>query len=735
MRFATKAGLVICITCCLWSHVQAQDSLNITKVHQESYLGILGNFEIQDTVAYILGYGFRKVSFSDNHAPQELYSYSSDYHFTALLLDDTIAYVGTRGLMVFNMSDPNSPQLLTHIGGDSWSRDRVEDMYLDGHNLFVLYESWIYVYDVSDPANPVEIYYSVWHNYGVAVYGRGFYAYVAADGELLVYDIRGGFGPVETLDLPSSVRGMDIRGDILYTANYWPSGITAISIANPTHPSIVINNLVYPLATNLDIVDERLYLSTSLHGIYVFDFVGIQPNLLSNFMNGQEEFSSDKVVGAGNRLYCDQHANGLMVLDVSDPSAPQYLTSYNPPPSPTSIIVRDDTVYAELSWRGVWTYDLQSEPIFAPIDSFENIKYGYGMFLRDNFLFDYSYDGLVSFDMSGPDNPIPLDTIQLEADYYDAVISEISGNRFAACSPGNGDLRQNIWIVNAEDPSNLFLEDSFATEVYVENVFAKDSAIYYIGNTDPYFDPHYSLNVIGYNPVEGFIDHYHAPIISPPMAMRAANDRLFTFTSEWNEEYYTKLRIYDLLFHFIPLLVDSVVLDSESYNLEIYDPLVILQTSDNNIIAYDITDRQNAELIGYYDLTGYARDFTVDLENEIIFVPSDDYMAILDISDVLDQITFAHSEPQPLAQDFGIQNVFPNPFNASTQIRYSVNRTGPVTIDLYNVLGQRVTNLLNDTRQPGSYTLNFNGENLSTGQYFLRMLGSSTDVARITLIK
>lgn len=514
MKFARTAGLVICTMCLQWSHVNAQDSLNITKTHVESYLGILGDFEVHDTLAYILNYGFRIVSFMDNDLPLEVLSYYSDYDFSAFLLDDTIAYVGTRGVMVFNMSDRNAPQLLTHVGGDSWSWDEVEDMYLDGHNLFVLYDSWIYVYDVSDPANPVELYYSAWHNSGDAVYARGYYAYVAADADFYVYDIRSGVSPVETLDLPSSVRGMDIRGDILYTANHWPSGVTAISIASPTNPSIVISNLEYPLTNDLDIADDRLYLSTALHGIYIFDFAGIQPHLRSHFMNGQEEFTSTKVVGVGNRLYCDLDANGLMVLDVTDLSSPQYLTSYNPPPSPGPVIVRQDTVYAALSWRGLWTYDLQSEPAMACIDSFANIKYSGGIFLRDNILFNYKDNEFKSYEMSAQGDPLPLDSIQIEENSYGYVFHDISGNRFAACSHAWGEADPSVWIVNAEDPSTLFLEDSFAIEGFIEHLFAQDSAIFYIGNTDPFWEPQYSLNVLGYNPVEGFIEHHHAPLAS-----------------------------------------------------------------------------------------------------------------------------------------------------------------------------------------------------------------------------
>lgn len=71
-------------------------------------------------------------------------------------------------------------------------------------------------------------------------------------------------------------------------------------------------------------------------------------------------------------------------------------------------------------------------------------------------------------------------------------------------------------------------------------------------------------------------------------------------------------------------------------------------------------------------------------------------------------------------------SAFPNPFNPETIIRYNVAIAGHVTLTVYNARGERVTTLLNGERQPGSYTLSWNGESengsrVGSGVYFLRM--------------
>ncbi|MBL0062388.1 MAG: T9SS type A sorting domain-containing protein [bacterium] len=243
--------------------------------------------------------------------------------------------------------------------------------------------------------------------------------------------------------------------------------------------------------------------------------------------------------------------------------------------------------------------------------------------------------------------------------------------------------------------------------------------------------------MLGYQPEVGFTELYRSavPWLESTYNWQVHNNQVYAFWYNADPPLSGYVKIYDLTNGYIPVFADSMHFERMADDFEIQPPLMIAWTYDNDVLVYDISGTNDAELVGYYNLPGYPRAFEVDLERQMVLAASRGYIAVLDISDALTLADIERESPNPLVSHFGITSVFPNPFNASTQIRYSVNRTGPVTIDLYNVLGQRVTNLLNDTRQPGLYTLNLSGENLPTGQYFVRMLGSSTDVARITLIK
>ena len=70
---------------------------------------------------------------------------------------------------------------------------------------------------------------------------------------------------------------------------------------------------------------------------------------------------------------------------------------------------------------------------------------------------------------------------------------------------------------------------------------------------------------------------------------------------------------------------------------------------------------------------------------------------------------------------------FPNPFNPSTTISYNLPKTGPVRLDIYNIKGQLVKTLVNQTMLAGTHSVTWdgkddNGKAASSGVYFYRIV-------------
>lgn len=87
---------------------------------------------------------------------------------------------------------------------------------------------------------------------------------------------------------------------------------------------------------------------------------------------------------------------------------------------------------------------------------------------------------------------------------------------------------------------------------------------------------------------------------------------------------------------------------------------------------------------------------------------------------------------------FELSQNFPNPFNPNTKISYSLQFTGEreVNLSVYDVLGNEVATLVNGKQSSGSYSVEFNGSNFSSGIYFYRLsAGEFNDTKRMVLIK
>lgn len=83
-----------------------------------------------------------------------------------------------------------------------------------------------------------------------------------------------------------------------------------------------------------------------------------------------------------------------------------------------------------------------------------------------------------------------------------------------------------------------------------------------------------------------------------------------------------------------------------------------------------------------------------------------------------------------------LEQNYPNPFNPSTTIRYSLPHTSFVTLTVYNTLGQRVAQLVNEQQQAGNHDVVFRGDGLASGVYFYRLdAGGYTNLKKLILLK
>ena len=79
------------------------------------------------------------------------------------------------------------------------------------------------------------------------------------------------------------------------------------------------------------------------------------------------------------------------------------------------------------------------------------------------------------------------------------------------------------------------------------------------------------------------------------------------------------------------------------------------------------------------------------------------------------------TEPVQIAHHFGLYQNFPNPFNPTTVIRYSLQKPDMVRLTVFNARGQKIRNLVNTRQKAGDYEISFDGSGLPNGVYFYRL--------------
>jgi hypothetical protein len=98
-------------------------------------------------------------------------------------------------------------------------------------------------------------------------------------------------------------------------------------------------------------------------------------------------------------------------------------------------------------------------------------------------------------------------------------------------------------------------------------------------------------------------------------------------------------------------------------------------------------------------------------------------------------------ESDQLPSSFGLSQNYPNPFNPTTVIRYSLSQRSRVNIAVFNILGQEVTTLVDETKPAGAYETTWDGtdrsgQRVSSGIYFYRVnAGDFRETRKMILLK
>lgn len=171
--------------------------------------------------------------------------------------------------------------------------------------------------------------------------------------------------------------------------------------------------------------------------------------------------------------------------------------------------------------------------------------------------------------------------------------------------------------------------------------------------------------------------------------------------------------------------------DATNPDISVEAELVTSVTEEWETLVFDFTN----EAEGTSEIN-FDSDYT---KASLFFnfgTPGTDETYFWDDLEMSDPTTNAGEGITDVPVEFELGQNYPNPFNPSTQIQFAVPENADVRLDVYNVMGQRVATLVNESMSAGTHTVSFDARNLASGMYLYRLQAGSTVITRkMTLLK
>jgi len=82
----------------------------------------------------------------------------------------------------------------------------------------------------------------------------------------------------------------------------------------------------------------------------------------------------------------------------------------------------------------------------------------------------------------------------------------------------------------------------------------------------------------------------------------------------------------------------------------------------------------------------------------------------------------SNSNSDNIPGDFELEQNYPNPFNYSTMINYKIPKKSFVTLEIYDILGRKISTLVHEEKDANSYSVQFNSERLASGIYLYKII-------------
>ena len=708
----SRYGLVILLFLAVWNVGLAQDSLGMSCVSTLDYWGCVDGIQmVGDTVYVVSGNKFHIVSLDDPTSPVELgqASWSDYWGGMSVCVVGNLAYVNPGyGVIVYDISDP--AHLVILADWQPYPGCEVEEFKVLGDiAIMKIIDGDLCIVDVSDLGNihiiggnfPPEPSCPV-----MPVGMVGEYLCLRGVG-LSMWDISDPLLPIKVAEVDTQfiVSAATISGDHAY-AGTWANGLRIINVSNPLLPFEVASCDSGNCAA-VTVTGNHAIVSKSCYYLNIWNVENpTQPVFESTFsLPGSLSFfcfdlaSSGSLVCGGDRRI---RTPSLFVLDISNPQVPTLVGTYGTKGFLRRLAVSGTVGYIAGNSSALHTVDLSNpaEAIQLGMSNEELPRTSYDVATRGNYAYTACRtDGFLVFDISNPVEP----DFAIAIDYpTDDIPRVVTAGDYAYVSDSDNHVLRIYSLADPAAPEYVNSINRYAT-LYCGFLAANEYLYFGIGSAFSV----YSLS----NPVN-------------PQLMGSCNlsggNYILDFASIGSFIYAAYeiggLRVIDVSDPTNPTEVGSVAENTWSVAI---GGNTLMTFGPDGLRAKDITDRLNPVTVGYYYYPNATDEWIRDIDilgQYLLTVSRGKFRVFL-----CDALSVTPSYPEIVPHEFALLPPYPNPFNSTLIIPFTLPIQSEATITIHNILGQKVHQFDFPPLSPGAHRVLWDASSRASGIYIFQM--------------
>jgi hypothetical protein len=717
-----KFGLIILLFLAIWNVGQAQDSLGMRCVSGLDYWSGAYDIQMVGDLVYVVGVSeMHIVSLADPENPEVIgrftwYQWSGTSGGVYLI--DTLAYLGTHyGGFVLDVSDPTNPVTL-----GQWSGTHMSDISFVHGNYAIAQsdEGFPFVLDVSDPTNVNRIGVfppnaEAWNAAGMV---GEYLCMTGFPGGLRLYDMSNPANPqcVASIDTTMLAHHAAISGNYAYMAGLY-DGLRIIDFSNPLQPvevaacdsigrtedvTVTGSHAVTTKYTATDAWLNIWNVADPTHPVFV---VEIHPHVCGSSM----------IASSGNLICTPMTGSSdvLMVIDISNPAEPEMVSSFGPLGLLRLMAISGTTAYVGDRYTQLRTIDI-ADPQHVCELGHPNPSWADGLDIavRGNYAYvveqlDFSgTNGVVVFEVSNPAQPESLgcalydgaSRIVIEGDYaYVARLYHIA--TFSLANPAQP---QCVNVVNIPLGNAGLGLASLNGYLY----YGAGSSFYVCSLSNP-AEPQItgSCNLGG----GGWVFDLAAAGHYVYVARGFGGMRIVDVSNPANPTEVNWISGY---------WVGSVAATQNT----------VIMDDRTRISIYDVTNPLNPVLVGYYSTAEYIYD--MEIQGQYLYTASAREFLVYEC----DALSGIEQNLEVVPHKFTLLPPYPNPFNSTLVIPFTLPIQSDATITIYNLLGQKVQQFGFPPLSPGAHRVVWDASSCASGTYIIQLISNGNELNQKALL-